>query len=1020
MSYPPLPDSDNDNTDDFPPEDENMDDYDDDNDERGYSAATAAKRKRNQRRAERYLDELKRSEPQPQMPMELAGPSAPPVAAGFDIDPDYMSWFGKSPSSLGPMLGTAAQVVDQQQPIGQPEYPLPLTGESYHSHALPQVQDASIPDDMRQLIPATKRERLMRTKIPRDAEIVKIPRPNYEYWEDPADPDPREAIDDHPRRKNERVKDWKLRVLKARSDLGIQMKDLPPETKADLPPTAGRSIRPTEWRVTTNKLHRKRLNEDQAYSARFYQEKKNRQENNKRIDDNLLQKVREWQQRRGLPREPTPDPGEDSGDGLWHMEFLKTVHDTGKKRCRECALSKYACSLVEFPNIHPCAYCARNEFKCEPYIPRYKVRGAPRLAGEPFELPPTTKGKPRLQDTLKRFDYLKAYDPALGGNPEKYKIDYDAAKLAAAHPYQSHPQPYRSRTPPGASRDGVNPSRARLEALPADQRTTTETPRRRRSRSPLRDRPTDIGRLGRDLSTADRQTTLLSSTPLAGPGTGDEFGGTEDILFGDEDLYDASPPRPARPAQPAQPAPTVPFPELPAMVLESGARLHFGACKNCAEQGLDCDNVRPCGHCRQLNLPCDELLVRVSNISNLPFRPAPKPAAQPITEDSGQGRSFADVTNLALSSLNLWGQVESQRADAVQPTETSEDGAVNLIAAAQQPAVTTNVDSEGDVDMGHFSDELESPSNSQQIVSASPTGFARLTSRISPLSASQDRQNLANETGSQFHYASSEQSIVPSATLQDLAAGGGSPMDFMTELSFLQPINSPLRGGAEVQLTHRSLQRLNGYMLIDFYDHAHDEEKALKAEDFLMTFRKWKPGMMQSVPDSKNIPCVQDLDWNAKLKGWKKASDPRFCFNTPSAKCETTGHNSAFGNADGHICENCYMIQEGVALEITRADEQTHKAYMCTECAVEASQDADILRGECVCRETMALNMVCHPHFESGWEEIQLKTVSANEWLIRNFGKGEEKCVVCAERGSQPSGGVYVCKACHSIVKDWN
>ncbi|EHL00214.1 hypothetical protein M7I_3875 [Glarea lozoyensis 74030] len=122
---------------------------------------------------------------------------------------------------------------------------------------------------------------------------------------------------------------------------------------------------------------------DKEYTTAWRAAKKARQEANREIERQLLERTRAWQARNGFDREPTPDPAEDSDDGLYHYEFEQTARDAGRVRCLTCNRFKKTCSLEENPR-KACNFCREGGHKCFRMMSGVRYRGAPYAAGEPM------------------------------------------------------------------------------------------------------------------------------------------------------------------------------------------------------------------------------------------------------------------------------------------------------------------------------------------------------------------------------------------------------------------------------------------------------------------------------------------------------------------------------------------------------------------------------------------------------------------------------------------------------------
>lgn len=713
----------------------------------------------------------------------------------------------------------------------------------------------------------------------------------------PDDPDPRKAIDDGRRRHGEGYTAWKQRVLEARQMIGIESKPVPLEVK-ELP--AGyRSISTDTKRAYWMKKeikHRERMNEDSAdydenYALDWYSKKRKRHENNRLKDAELLQNVRDWQERNGLKRESSPESGEeslDSGLGFYNMEFEKIRGDPGQFSCRECEIEEHICSLVNGDGAGPCEWCEQEGHLCEPFIIRGKARGPDRKG----DAPRVKRKKP------------------LGGVTRNFPIPNSAA-VEELH---------------GASRH----ARSIVPSQIMDSRT---------------------------------------------------------VILRDE------------------------------------------ICKVCNELKLPCDKESPCGNCRSVGIPCvrdvkfvplrDSLLPIQNNLvpiqnNILPFRrnllppspftessqsPGPSPVSSrgPVSSQYGLNllpasssptlEEFAGEVASEVVIMNLREQARTQK----QPANNSVPGTID-------PFAQVTVRSSSRDPQGEFILDVD-----EEVVSQSPekyVHFANTTKLFTPL---QECINTEYLNGAHVkRYTTSEPiSQVPRVTIQDL--DDNSSPDFLGQMDAKVPYFLPYYGGWQSGGKRSSINRLNGTMTTDFLD--------ASQEDFLKGYPPWNPAAVKKTTlYNKYNRCTEN-----NYSEYEEMK-PELCNDYPTAKCHIPNHyGKTFGvPARGYICEPCHGKHETADIHIQ--NENLNRAYMCSDCADDLRDDKYIIKtGKCVCFGTMDSNHLCHEHFARGWDEITLKSVWGSEWVLRN---GVDMCLSCNEKPQNPASGAWVCKACHSLVRD--
>ncbi|KAG9230824.1 hypothetical protein BJ875DRAFT_545864 [Amylocarpus encephaloides] len=224
------------------------------------------------------------------------------------------------------------------------------------------------------------------------------------------DPDPRLDCDDHPRREGESMEEAQDRIHGARTALGIMTKPFPPQaqlgpddhwpglellTKAEklhqdrqLKADAKMNSRSGDvrrgQRNMVERAHMKRLKSDPTYAQHWAASRAQRHAHNKAIDDERRGRLREWQRRHDLPREPSPTSSISSGDGFYNQEFQQAPKDEIHQRCNLCHSMKKPCSLIRHPDVIPCDICRSMNEHCFPLVSGVVVRGAPSAAGAPY------------------------------------------------------------------------------------------------------------------------------------------------------------------------------------------------------------------------------------------------------------------------------------------------------------------------------------------------------------------------------------------------------------------------------------------------------------------------------------------------------------------------------------------------------------------------------------------------------------------------------------------------------------
>ncbi|KAF4632108.1 hypothetical protein G7Y89_g6023 [Cudoniella acicularis] len=232
-------------------------------------------------------------------------------------------------------------------------------------------------------------------------------RPEWQFWAD----DPRLLIKDGPQREQEVHADYIVRLKQQNQILGIKTKPWAPS-----PDEGG------DWKARRKNIklqerdHGKKLLNDPEYASRWWREKRERQAHNARIERRLLELVRERQAARGLQREPTPDPGEDSGEAMYYYAAEKNTKSKMLKRCTYCWDKGHACSLCEDPRP-PCKRCAEAGKQCIRASGFRRIRGIgfTRLAGNSY-LDRTRRDKQQVEERRAEIE-------ANRGRPEGLRVE---------------------------------------------------------------------------------------------------------------------------------------------------------------------------------------------------------------------------------------------------------------------------------------------------------------------------------------------------------------------------------------------------------------------------------------------------------------------------------------------------------------------------------------------------------------------------------------------------------------------
>ncbi|RDL30408.1 uncharacterized protein BP5553_10286 [Venustampulla echinocandica] len=198
--------------------------------------------------------------------------------------------------------------------------------------------------------------------------------------------DPRSAIMDHPRLDWETREQWANRVRYAQQNVGYMSKPCIPTVKEAT--VLAKDLHHGEARVDdrmrvknrmetqhAHKMDKKHREYNRTYTQRWYADKKLRQERNAEIDRQLLEEVRAWQERTGQPREPTPDPAEDSGDSYYthEYEFSGWPGPILPLACLYCQRNKRHCTIPDDGGF-PCLQCVNYKQDCKttPVGPRMR------------------------------------------------------------------------------------------------------------------------------------------------------------------------------------------------------------------------------------------------------------------------------------------------------------------------------------------------------------------------------------------------------------------------------------------------------------------------------------------------------------------------------------------------------------------------------------------------------------------------------------------------------------------------
>lgn len=771
--------------------------------------------------------------------------------------------------------------------------------------------------------------------LPRNGPAVWQPRPmgTPDPYDDPNDPDPRERYDDHPRRRGETRDQWVDRVLEAREALSIRSKPYPAsvdDIPAEFPYQGRREDKRRRYRNSQEINHRNRINPrhsefDREYRDMWFQNKEERQEHNRTMDEGLLKQVRGWQMRKGLPREPTPDPAEDSGDGFYNNEFERSMNDPKLVGCRECRISGSSCSLSgEGTSIPPCDRCLKKNYLCQNFFPPSKIRGAPHKVGEPYVV--------RDRRCINR--------PAPGQAPNDPNVPF------------TQPQPYRDyRERSSQNRRGRPPRNA-----------GAEVDRRRRSRSPLTDRPVGMAGGVRPVDNSERGSYTVE----------------HDDRTTFDDLYDALPPR-------------------------ERTRDAIGTtCERCYYQRLACDKKKPCNICLSFGIICVDLMyARPLQLQGLP----PRNPSLSQKED--------DFSNVESGILELNKQVTSQRFSARWSSATTSltsttPGQVDPLAGVL-PSI---LERDGRVIFNPYHTSL----NSSAVVSENPTGIGILKNHTS--NPQQEAENTQMQVVSQEGVRSMPGPVAgPRITTQSLdvqprrnrlvEAAMAEP--FPEEVGIIQLNTAP-----DWQYTSTGVVRNNGFMMIDFFANAGRSDKAWKSSDFLNEYPKWNPSTLRRpISYNSQIPCDQHR-WFSYIKGQESVLPYEKCGEIPSCKCHLLDHTTTV--TDGHVCRTCHRSQKRVDVGIRSKFNTTNRAPLCRKCASDLVGDSDVIKtGDCVCGETMRQHHLCNEHFTEGWWELDARASKATEFLLR---ARQYNCLSCTLRPQDPTSGVWVCKSCHAVVRD--
>ena len=180
-------------------------------------------------------------------------------------------------------------------------------------------------------------------------------------------------LDDGPQKAGEDYPTYRNRIIRLRISMNIARRplQLPPVTAQDFPDRQAydkfmkKSKYVQERRAHAN--HKKKLNPlnpwfDEEYVRQWKAQKDERHAWNTRQRREAHQRKVQFFAASGLPRPPTPDPPEDSGDELLDTE-LGTLGQHGiSVNCTACKRSHITCD-IEHIGI-PCTHCQKRRKDC--------------------------------------------------------------------------------------------------------------------------------------------------------------------------------------------------------------------------------------------------------------------------------------------------------------------------------------------------------------------------------------------------------------------------------------------------------------------------------------------------------------------------------------------------------------------------------------------------------------------------------------------------------------------------------
>jgi hypothetical protein len=154
------------------------------------------------------------------------------------------------------------------------------------------------------------------------------------------------------------------------------------------------------------------------------------------------------------------------------------------------------------------------------------------------------------------------------------------------------------------------------------------------------------------------------------------------------------------------------------------------------------------------------------------------------------------------------------------------------------------------------------------------------------------------------------------------------------------------------------------------------------------------------------------------------------CSKKPARRCEFAltqpGHPDHTHGQPWYVCRSCYLTADASVARRRNATRELTKLYTCPTCAkglIDAGKDArpgtePYKKYDCPCMFKMRDSWVCRAHLHKAYDYLATDATNTANFFDTEYGPGLGKCPKCYNDFPDKSGKVYACKSCRYFVQE--